>query len=174
MKLISVSNGVLGKGGQYSGINKCIMCFCSPQIKEHHWNLAKIFNLLKIDDVFATFENIVLTGALKILNEIFGLMEGNAKHPCLYCTVEQHIPAGQPRALASLRNNHERWKSTSGDIKTCKYYNNVKGKSRYLFSTWCWKTRDKSFVLLHPCKKNMFYTENIGAVFQKNSILRLP
>ena len=103
------------------------MCFYSLQIKEHHWNLAKIFNLLKIDDVFATFENIVLTGALKILNEIFGLMEGNAKHPCLYCTVEQqHIPAGQPRTLASLRNDHESWKSDSGDIKTCKYYNNVK------------------------------------------------
>ena len=89
--------GVLGKGGQYSGINKCIMCFCSPQIKEHHWNLAKIFNMLKIDDVFATFENVVLTGDLKILNEIYELMEGNAKHPCLYCTVErQQIPAGQP------------------------------------------------------------------------------
>ena len=48
-------------------------------------------------------------------------------HPCLYCTVElQHIPAEQPRTLASLRNDHERWKSNSGDIKTCKYYNNVK------------------------------------------------
>ena len=101
--------GVLGKGGQYSGINKCIMCFCSPQIKEHHWNLAKIFNLLKIDDILATFENVVLTGDLKI--EIYGLMEGNTKHPCLYCTVErQHIPAGQPRTLASLRNYLERWR----------------------------------------------------------------
>ena len=53
--------------------------------------------MLKIDDVFATFENVVLTGDLKILNEIYELMEGNAKRTCLYCTVErQQIPAGQP------------------------------------------------------------------------------
>ena len=42
----------------------------SSQIMEHHWNLAKIFNMLNIDDIFATFENVVLTGDLKILNEI--------------------------------------------------------------------------------------------------------
>ena len=27
---------VLAKGGQYSGINKCIMCFCAPAIKKHY------------------------------------------------------------------------------------------------------------------------------------------
>ena len=75
--------GVLAKGGQYSGTNKCIMCFCAPAIKEHHWNMATIFNLIKINDVFATFENVILTGDLKLLNEVYDLMVGSSKYPCL-------------------------------------------------------------------------------------------
>ena len=54
-------------------------------------------------------------------------MEGSAKHPCLYCTVEQQqLTGGQPRTLASSMNDHERWKSNSVDIMKCKNYNNVK------------------------------------------------
>ena len=88
---------------------------------------ATIFNLIKINDVFATFENVILTGDLKLLNEVYGLMEGSSKHPCLYCTAEaQQLAAEQPRTLASLRDDYERWKSNSGDIKCCKDYNNVK------------------------------------------------
>ena len=119
--------GILAKGGQYSGINKCILCFCAPEIKEHHWNLSNIFDLIKIYDVFTYFENVIVTGDLKLLNEIYGLMEGSAKHPCLYCTVEQQqLAGGQPRTLDSLMYDHESWKSNSGDDKTRKYYNNVK------------------------------------------------
>lgn len=44
--------GILSKGSIYSGVNKCIMCFCCPQIKEDNWNLKKIFNLIGIDQVF--------------------------------------------------------------------------------------------------------------------------
>ena len=43
--------GILAKGSQCSGINKCIMCFCAPEIKEHYWNMEKIFDLIKLDDV---------------------------------------------------------------------------------------------------------------------------
>ena len=119
--------GVLAKEHQYSGIYKCIICFCAPAIKEHHWNFSKIFDLMKIDDVFGKFENVILTGDLKFLNEVYGLMEGSSKHPCLYCTAEsQQLTAGQPRTLASMRTDYEMWKHNSGDIKCCKNYNNVK------------------------------------------------
>ena len=49
--------GVLVKEHQYSGIYKCIICFCAPAIKEHHWNFSKIFDLMKINDVFGILKN---------------------------------------------------------------------------------------------------------------------
>ena len=86
-----------------------------------------IFNLIKIYDVFATFENVILTGDLKLLNEVYGLMEGSSKYPCLYWIAEaQQLAAEQPRTLASLKDDYERWKSNNGDIKCYKDYNNVK------------------------------------------------
>ena len=104
------------------------MCFCAPEIKEHHWNMEKIFDLIKLDDVFASYENVILTGDLKMLNEIYGLMEGSSKHPCLYCTAEaQQLTPGEPRTIASLKNDQETLKfKTGGNINKCKFYNNVK------------------------------------------------
>ena len=78
--------------------------------------------------IFVAFKNITLTGDLKLLSEVYGLMEGSSKHPFLYCTAEaQQLAKGQPRTLGSLRNDYQRWKSNSGgDKKSCKDYNNVK------------------------------------------------
>ena len=123
-----IEGGILAKGYQYSGINKCIMCFCAPGIKEHHWNMRKIFNLIKIHDVFTKFQNVILTGDLKLLNEIYGLMESSSKHPCLYCTAEsQQIVMGEPRTIGSLKKDYQKWSSSSGaNKKRCKEYNNVK------------------------------------------------
>ena len=78
--------GSLGRGFQYSGINKCIMSFCAPVIKETYTNLQKIFELIKVEEVFMKFENVIFTGDLKFLNEMYGIMEGSSRHPCLYCT----------------------------------------------------------------------------------------
>ena len=98
--------GILAKGSLYSGINKCIMCFCTPQIKEVSWNLEKIFNLMGMDQVFLEYENVIFTGDLKLLNEVYGLMEAGSNHPCIYCTaLKQELEAGPPRTIGSLRSD---------------------------------------------------------------------
>ena len=43
--------GILAKGAMYSGVNKCIMVFCAPQIKETHKNLEKVFDLIKLNQL---------------------------------------------------------------------------------------------------------------------------
>ena len=39
--------GVLSKISKPSGINKCILCFCVPEIKEVKWNINKYLIFLK-------------------------------------------------------------------------------------------------------------------------------
>ena len=59
-----------------------------------------------------------MTGDLKLLNEVYGLMKGSSKHLCLYCTAEaQQLAKGLPRTLGSLKNDYQRWKSNSGRDK---------------------------------------------------------
>ena len=92
--------GVLEKCSLNSGINKCIMCFCVPKIKEVNWNLKKIFELININQLFLEYKNVIFTGDLKFLNEVYGLMEASSMHPCLYCTaVSQELKSGFLRTL---------------------------------------------------------------------------
>ena len=119
--------GILAKGSLYSGINKCIMCFCTPQIKEVSWNLEKMFNLMGMDQVFLEYENVIFTGDLKLLNEVYGLMEAGSNHPCIYCTsLKQELEAGPPRTIGSLRSDFNKWSTAGGKKSKCKEYNNVK------------------------------------------------
>ena len=61
--------GVLAKCFLDSGINKCIMCFCVPEFKEHNWNLKKnIFELINIAQLLSEYKNVIFTGDLKLLN----------------------------------------------------------------------------------------------------------
>ena len=78
--------GILAKGAMYSGVNKCIMVFCAPQIKETHKNFEKIFDLIKLNQLLLSSNNVIFTGDFKLLNEVYGLMEASSKHPCIYCT----------------------------------------------------------------------------------------
>ena len=119
--------GILSKNATYSGINKCIMCFCSPHIKEVNWNLKKIFNLIGMDQLFLEYENVIFTGDIKLLNEVYGLMEASSSHPCIYCIApKQELEEGAPRTIGSLKSDHEKW-ITAGAIKSqCKKFNNVK------------------------------------------------
>ena len=72
------------KGYKYSGINKCIMYFCAPEIKESHYNLEKIFKLIQIDEVFLKYPIVIFTGDIKFLNEVYRIMAAGARHPFLY------------------------------------------------------------------------------------------
>ena len=36
--------GVLSKGFKYVGVNKCIVCFCDPEIKEDYKNFLNYLN----------------------------------------------------------------------------------------------------------------------------------
>ena len=123
-----LEGGALAKGYNYSGINKCIMCFCAPEIKEAHTNLEKIFNLIQIEAVFSEHSKVIFTGDLKFLNEIYGLMEASSRHPCIYCTATaQSMTASQQRTLGSLRKDHLNWNNETGAAKKCcKDFNNVK------------------------------------------------
>lgn len=119
--------GRLNKGSLYSGINKCIMCFCSPQIKEVNWNLNKIFQLIGMEQVFLQYENVLFTGDLKLINEIYGLMEASSNHPCVYCTIpKQELEAGPPRTIGGLRSDFEKWNAAGAKKNKCKDFNNVK------------------------------------------------
>ena len=104
--------GVLSKCSLNSGINKCIMCFCVPKICELNWNIKKIFELINIDQLLSEYKNVIFTGDLKLLNEVYGLMEASSKHPCLYCTAEsQELKSGLPRTIGNLRKDFENWKN---------------------------------------------------------------
>ena len=119
--------GILSKASSWSGINKCIMCFCAPEIKEINSNLNKIFQLIQMEDLFRSLENVILMGDLKLLNEVYGLMEASSRHPCLYCdSVAQSLQAGVPRTIGSIKKDHAAW-IASGALKSkCKNFNNVK------------------------------------------------
>ena len=67
-----------------------------------------------MDQVFLECENVIFTGDLKLLNEVYGLMEPGSNHPCIYCTaLKQELEAGPPRTIGSLRSDFHRW-STAG------------------------------------------------------------
>ena len=123
-----LEGGVLAKGFSYSGVNKCIMAFCAPEIKEINNNLEKIFNLLQIDEVFSKYPNAIFSGDLEFLNEVYGIMEASSRHSCIYCTANsQTMNSSHPRTLGSLKIDYENWKKTTGESKTmCKDFNNVK------------------------------------------------
>ena len=123
-----LEGGALAKGFNYSGVNKCIMCFCAPEIKETHGNLEKIFTLIEIDAVFSEHSKVIFTGDLKFLNEVYGLMEASSRHNCIYCTAPaQSLEASQPRTLGTLRKDYENWSNGTGANKKCgKNFNNVK------------------------------------------------
>ena len=82
--------GILAKKSQYSGVNKCILCFCSSQIKETNSNLKKIFKLVNINELLIKYENVIIIGDLKILNKTYGIMEASSIHPCIYCLAIKH------------------------------------------------------------------------------------
>ena len=92
------------------------------------------FLLIKIEETFKKFDNVILTGDLKLLNEVYGLMGSTAKHPCIYCTTTlQELKAGYPRTLGSLKEDYLNWKKNSSKQDKCKDFNNVKNLS--LFQT---------------------------------------
>ena len=102
------------------------MTFCSPEIKESHFNLEQIFKLIEIDIIFKQYDNVIFTGDFKLLNEVYGLMGATSKHPCLYCTSEfQALRAETPRTLGNMRKDNDLWKSSHGSKNTCKLFNNV-------------------------------------------------
>ena len=77
-------------------------------MKELNWNLKKIFELINIAQLLSEYKNVIFTGDLKLLNEVYGLMEASSKHPCLYCTAEsQQLKSGLPRTIGSLKNDFE-------------------------------------------------------------------
>ena len=118
--------GVLAKSSLNSGVNKCIMCFCVPKIKEVNWNLRIFFELINLDQLLSEYKNVIFTGDLKLLNEVYGLMEASSKHPCLYCTAEsQELKPGLPRTIMSLRDDFENWEKAGGNKKVCKQFNNI-------------------------------------------------
>ena len=124
--------GILAKGLLFSSVNKCIMSFCCPQIKEVYLNLQKIFQLICINELFVKYENIIFTGDLKVLNEVYGIMEASSKHPCVFCNAaSQDLSAGSYRSLGGLRNDYENWQSSGGAKKDCMNYNNVKNLSLF-------------------------------------------
>ena len=119
--------GVLNKASSWLGIKKCIMCFCAPEIKELNSNLKTVFDLIQIEDLMQSYGNVILIGDLKLLNEVYGLMEASSKHPCLYCDAEsQTLQAGAPRTIGSIRKDYAAWKSSGSQKITCKDFNNVK------------------------------------------------
>ena len=119
--------GILAKGAMYSGVNKCIMVFCAPQIKETHKNLEKVFDFIKLNQLLLSNNNVVLTGGFKLLNEVYGLMEASSKHPCIYCTAPaQEIISGTPRTVGTLEYLHNKWKNESGNTNQCRNFFNVK------------------------------------------------
>ena len=96
--------GILAKGAMYSGVNKCIMVFCAPKIKENNQNLEKVFDLIKLNQLLLSYNNVIVTGDFCLLNEVYGLMEASSKHPCIYCTAPaQEIASGTLRTLGTLR-----------------------------------------------------------------------
>ena len=122
----NAQGGILAKGSSLSGVNKCIMVFCAPQIKEMNNNLDKIFNLIKLDQLFVNFNNVVFTGDFKLLNEVYGIMQASSKHPCIYCLApEQQLESGILRTFGDLRGKHEEWRRNGSKKKDCKNDFNV-------------------------------------------------
>lgn len=105
-----VDGGILAKRSLDSGINKCIICFCVPEIKEVNWNFKKIFELINMDQLLSEFKNVIFAGDFKLLNEVYGLMACSSKHPCIYCTAElQTLQPGLPRKIGGIREDFDKW-----------------------------------------------------------------
>ena len=63
-------------------------------------------------ELFSLYENFIFTGDLKILNEVYGIIEASSKHPCIFCDApSQELSSGSNRDLASLRNDYANWQS---------------------------------------------------------------
>ena len=78
---IYTEEGALARGSLDSGVNECIFWVFVPEIKEHYFNFHKIFSLINMNEVFMKYKNVIFTGDLKILNEIYDLIESSCKHP---------------------------------------------------------------------------------------------
>ena len=116
--------GILAKGAMYSGVNKCIMVFCAPKMKGNDQNLEKkVFDLIKLNQLLLSYNNVIVTGDFCLLNEVYGLMEASSKHPCIYCTAPaQEIASGTLRTLGTLRYHNNAWKNESGNKNQCKNF----------------------------------------------------
>ena len=109
------------------------MVFCAPQIKETHKNFEKIFDLIKLNQLLLSSNNVIFTGDFKLLNEVYGLMEASSKHPCIYCTAPaQEIVSGTPRSIATLKYHNNKWKTESGNTNQCKNFFNVKNPPLFI------------------------------------------
>ena len=76
-----------------------------------------------MNEVFIKYKNVIFTGDIKVLNEIYGLVESSCKHPCIYCTSEsQVLESGPLRTLESLKVDYEKWIWNGGNENTCKNY----------------------------------------------------
>ena len=115
--------GAPARGFLDSVVNKYILCVCVPEIQDHSFNFQKIFSLINMNKVVIKYKNVIFTGDLKVLNEIYGSMESSCKHPCIYCTSEsQVLESGPLRTLESLKVDYEKWIWNGGNENTCKNY----------------------------------------------------
>ena len=71
-----------------------------PTNKGNSQNREKVLDLIKLNQLLLSYNNVVLTGDFKLLNEMYGLMEASSKHPCIYCTAPTYETiSGTPRTL---------------------------------------------------------------------------
>ncbi|XP_055542772.1 uncharacterized protein LOC129728360 [Wyeomyia smithii] len=105
-----------------SGVRRSLILALAPNVSENYCNVSKIWNLLKLQTLEA-----FVTGDLKIINILAGVMANSSTYPCAYCTSSKSDlgeKKGLLRTIRSIRRNADLWTRNGGIRKNAKKFLN--------------------------------------------------
>lgn len=127
LSLVLKEDAEISKAGKKSfkstGVKKLLLLAIIPGIPEKYWNIAPIWTtLLELNKVDS-----VVSGDLKIINLLLGIMGHSSSYPCPYCLTPRHCLSDrldEPRTLTNIEKYSKQWKSSGADEKLAKKYFN--------------------------------------------------
>lgn len=114
------------KNFKSTGVKKLLLLAVIPGIPEKYSNISQIWiTLLELNKLEA-----VVSGDLKIINLLLGIMGHSSSYPCPYCFTPRNClseKAGSSRTLTNIQQNAENWKNSGANEKHARnFFNCIK------------------------------------------------
>lgn len=122
-----VATGLKVRKNSDYGVKKIIVIAIAPDVQENYENVSKIWCLLNLNNLQATYKtNISIATDLKLANIICGLMTHSSAHPCTWCDISKTSlsSAGVMRTSDNICDKYQLWLQSGGDRKKAKLFGN--------------------------------------------------